>query len=356
MAAALKDCYSPSFIRQLGLLCQQQHPAFDLSAFSTYVLADDWSELELKQRMRRISTALALHLPQSFATALPIVQQVAVQFSGLQGLVFPDFVEAYGLEQPELSIQALGELTRYSSSEFAIRPFLLRYPELVLPQLLQWAESDDLHQRRLASEGARPRLPWGLALKPYQQDPTPLMPVLERLKADPEAYVQRSVANHLNDISKDHPQLVLQLAERWLNHSHATHWIVRHALRGLLKQANPQALQLFGIMPVDLQAQLSLISTTASATQPLQFQLTLTGEAPAGPLRLEYRIGYLKKNGQLSYKVFQWARPQWQGQPLQLNKQQAFVDLTTRKHYPGQHQLEVWLNGRCIASQSFALN
>jgi len=355
MAAALKDCYSASFVQQLGLLCQHQDPAFQLSAFHAYVLTDDWPELELKQRMRRISTGLGLHLTQPYAAALAVVLQIARQFSGLPGLVFPDFVEVYGLEQPTLSIPALGELTRYSSSEFAIRPYLLSYPELVLPQLLLWAQSPDLHQRRLASEGARPRLPWGLALKNYQQDPSALLPLLEQLKADPEPYVQRSVANHLNDISKDHPQLVLDLAARWLNHSAVTNWILRHALRGLLKQANPQALLLFGITPVALTAKLSLSSPSASASQPLHFQISLAGSAPPCQLRLEYRIGYLKKNGKLSFKVFQWAKPKWQGQPLQLARQQAFVDLTTRKHYPGQHQLEIWLNGHCVAQQSFEL-
>jgi len=346
MAEQLKLLFSDHLIHQLAKKVQQYHPPFPATTFISQVLSAEWPELALKQRMRHISQQLGDTLGLDYPQALPVILAVAPNFTGLTGMLFPDWVEVYGLHQPELSLPALAELTRYSSSEFAIRPFIQRYPELVLPLLQQWALSDDLHQRRLASEGARPRLPWGMALKSLQQDPSPLIPVLQVLNRDPEPYVQRSVANHLNDISKDHPALVLDLAQQWIGQDKTTDWILRHALRGLLKQANPQALSLFGLKPVELQLSLSLLNRQVSAQQPLQFQVSLDGQAAATTLRLEYRIGYRKKNGQISFKVFQWAKPQWQGTKSILTKQQRFIELTTRKHYTGLHLLKIRLTGQ----------
>ena len=354
MASLLKDLFNPAFLQQLAELCLQHSAGFNQQYFLQQTQSPDWDQLELKGRVRHISHALHRSLNLSYADAISLLNPVSSHFSGLHGLVFADYVEVYGLDDPETSFTALAHFTCYSTGEFAIRPFFQRYPDLTLAQMKRWACSDNLHLRRLASEGSRPRLPWGMALKAYKKDPSPLLPILEQLKTDTEPYVQRSVANHLNDISKDHPELVLTIAEQWFGQHAVTDWIVKHALRGLLKQAHPRALALFGLQQLPLQVTLEMHNARVSVAQPLHFSIELAGPADSkAKLRLEYKIGYRKKSGQLNYKVFQLSTKEWAGQPLRFERRQAFIDLTTRKHYPGQHHLQIMLNGHCYAESFF---
>jgi 3-methyladenine DNA glycosylase AlkC len=356
MASLLKELFDSNFLQQLTTLCQQQAPSFDLPKFLLLTQGPDWDQAELKSRIRIISQALHQSLNCSYAEAITVLKAVSSHFSGVRGFIFADYVEVYGLDDPQISYAALAHFTCFSTAEFAIRPFFQRYPEQTLAQMKLWARSDNLHLRRLASEGARPRLPWGMALKHYKKDPRPLLPILEQLKADPEPYVQRSVANHLNDISKDHPDLVVDLAEQWRGTNPITDWIIKHALRGLLKQAYPRALTFYGLQQLPLQLQLTLHNTRVSAAEALHFSVAISGpQQLTAPLRLEYKIGYRKKSGQLNYKVFQLSNTVWSGQDINLERRQSFVDLTTRKHYPGQHHLQILLNGYCYADSFFEL-
>ncbi|MBY0417610.1 MAG: DNA alkylation repair protein [Pararheinheimera sp.] len=354
MANQLKAVFSPAFLQQLAELCQRYTATFDTDQFLQQTQGFDWEQLELKARVRRVSHSLHNSLNLAYPDAIRVLIPISSNFSGLQGFVFADYVEVYGLDDPQTSFQALAHFTCFSTAEFAIRPFFQRYPELTLVQMTLWASSDNLHLRRLASEGARPRLPWGMALKAYKKDPMPLLPILQQLKTDTEPYVQRSVANHLNDISKDHPELVLDIAHSWFGQHLVTDWIIKHALRGLLKQAHPRALALFGLQQLPLQVRLTMINAQVSAHQPLQFEIELSGpEDLQAKLRLEYKIGYRKKSGQLNYKVFQLSNKVWTGQNMHFERRQSFIDLTTRKHYPGQHHLQIMLNGHCYAESFF---
>lgn len=356
MASLLKELLNPALLQQLAALCQQHYPGFATEQFLQQTQGPDWQLLELKARIRHISHALHQALGLPYSDAIQILLPVSSHFSGVPGFIFADYVEVYGLDDPDTSFRALAHFTCFSTGEFAIRPFFQRYPELTLAQMKAWSYSDNLHLRRLASEGARPRLPWGMALKAYKTDPSPLLPILQQLKADPEPYVQRSVANHLNDISKDHPELVLDIAQEWLGQHQSTDWIIKHALRGLLKQAHPRALALFGLQQLPLQVRLDMHNAQVSAQQPLHFVIEVSGPKELeAKIRLEYKIGYRKKSGQLNYKVFQLSNKVWAGQDLRFERRQAFVDLTTRKHYPGQHHLQIMLNGHCYAESFFEL-
>lgn len=354
MASLLKDSFNTTFLQQLAALCLHHCSGFDSQKFLQQTQGPDWDQLELKARVRQTSHALHNSLSLPYTDAIRVLLQASSHFSGLQGFVFADYVEVYGLDDPDTSFAALAHFTCFSTAEFAIRPFFQRYPELTLAQMKRWASSDNLHLRRLASEGARPRLPWGMALKAYKKDPTPLLPILEQLKTDTEPYVQRSVANHLNDISKDHPELVLDIAHSWFGQHASTDWIIKHALRGLLKQAHPRALALYGLQQLPLQLNLEMINAQVSAQQPLHFMIELSGPADLqAKLRLEYKIGYRKKSGQLNYKVFQLSNKVWTGQNMKFERRQSFIDLTTRTHYPGQHHLQIMLNGHCYAESFF---
>ena len=176
---------------------------------------------------------------------LPLVSEF-----GFVKMIFPDFVEVYGLDDWEASIPALEEFTQQTSAEFAIRPFIVRYPERTMAQMLEWAGHAHEGVRRLSSEGCRPRLPWAIALSALKADPSPILPILDRLKGDPSESVRRSVANNLNDISKDNPDVVIGVLRRWqADDTDEMHRLTSHALRTLLKAGNLDALALLGYPP-----------------------------------------------------------------------------------------------------------
>ncbi|MDZ7868384.1 MAG: DNA alkylation repair protein [Rheinheimera sp.] len=262
-APLLKDLLDLQLLQRLASSVKQQHTAFDSSRFISTLWDALYAEQSLKQRVRRIASTLYHQLNLPFAEVCTLLQPVSKEITGLPGFIFPDIVEQFGLDDFDTSMQALAHFTCYSTAEFAIRPFFRRYPEQSLQQLQIWSQSANVHHRRLASEGCRPRLPWGQALPQFIADPAPLLPVLRALKQDPEDYVRRSVANNLNDISKDHPSLVLQLAQQWYGSHIHTDWILKHALRGLLKQRNSEALALFDCAPRQLtNATLSLAQSS----------------------------------------------------------------------------------------------
>ena len=126
-----------------------------------------------------------------------------------------------------------------------MRAFLMRFQERTLERLKAWTKDPDVHVRRLCSEGTRPRLPWAIRIPAFIKDPGPVLPILEALKDDSQLYVRRSVANHLGDIAKDHPDLVFGICERWLEGASADRrWIIRHALRHPAKKGIQAALRL----------------------------------------------------------------------------------------------------------------
>ena len=215
MTSTLKDHYNQAYIDKLGKEINRHYPAFNTENFSTLIFDKQWSTKELKERMKHISTCLhgCLNLP--LQGALPILKKAAPNFGGFEAMFFPDYVERYGAKHWALSLPALAYFTQFSSSEFAVRPFILANQKKMMAQMEQWSKHENEHVRRLASEGCRPRLPWAISLPPFKQNPSTILPILENLKRDPSLYVRRSVANNLNDISKDNPQITLEFASTW---------------------------------------------------------------------------------------------------------------------------------------------
>ncbi|WP_232436415.1 DNA alkylation repair protein [Paenibacillus rubinfantis] len=248
MADTLKSMYNEAFLCSFGNKVKGAYAPFEVERFVAEVMDDTWDSLELKARMRQITLKLGALLPPSFEKALAVLYAIDETCEGFPYLFFPDFVEVFGSAETDwtLAMQALERFTAKSSAEFAVRSFIERDPERMMRQMAAWAEHDNEHVRRLASEGCRPRLPWGQALLMFKRDPGPILPILERLKADPSLYVRKSVANNLNDIAKDHPDLVLELARRWKDTHPHTDWIVRHGCRTLIRRGGPEALELFG--------------------------------------------------------------------------------------------------------------
>lgn len=356
----LKEQFNQELVDQLGYALREIHTPFDVSGFRSAVFDDSWAERELKDRMRHISTALGTHLPKDFDTAVSLLEKVADRFSGFTAMLFPDFVEVYGLDHYDRSIEALHYLTRFSSSEFAIRPFILKDPGRTLNIMLDWTRDDNHHVRRLASEGSRPRLPWAQALPELKKDPAPNLPILEALKNDESEYVRRSVANHLNDISKDHPDLTYSITKTWLGQSEETDKLIKHALRTLLKKGDPGALELFGFNDSRHLHTHALISDKDSlsigGTMEIRFELENASDDER-KVRIEYGIDFQKPSGQTSRKIFQWSERTVKPRArLSFKRKLSFKDLSTRKHYPGPHRLQMVINGTPMAALDFDLH
>lgn len=357
MAQRLKEIFfTATFVERLATAIQAVYPDFQAARFKELTFDNEWQTRELKQKMRHVTGCLHETLPTEFPAALKILEQVAPSFDGFEGILFPDYVECYGLEHWEQSLPALGLLTRYGSSEFAIRPFLAHDAGKVMPYMYRWAEDGNHHVRRFASEGCRPRLPWGMALPAFKRDPQPILPVLETLKADESDYVRKSVANNLNDISKDHPDLVLDMCERWQGDNPQTDWIIKHACRTMLKAGSSRAMWLFGFAdPTSVKIDgLSLEASTVAIGDELSFQFELQLET-ATKLRLEFGIYYLKANGSHNRKVFQIKEADFEVGRHRITKKHSFQHRTTRKHYPGDHHLVIIVNGIEMGRASFTV-
>jgi 3-methyladenine DNA glycosylase AlkC len=357
MADLLKNLYSTSLIDNLAKAVFDADPSFKKDAFIKAILDHDWVNKELKARTQHVSEQLCAFLPYSYLQQLEILQKVAPKFTGFTGTIFPTFVELFGQDDAENSLKALKFFTTYSTSEFAIRPFLKTNPSTI-HVFYQWADHPNHHVRRLASEGCRPLLPWAMKLHQYVNDPSPIIPILEKLKNDPEDYVYRSVANNLNDISKHHPKLVLDLCEKWAHESKTTHWVAKHALRTLLKKGNQQAMAIFGYGKTDNlkihQVNLGAVKIPFGGQSMLDIEVKNQGEA--AKFRLEYTIGYYKKNGSHNEKVFQIKESELKkDEAIQFEKKLDFKDLSTRKHYRGPHYILFKVNGNSVKRIDFEL-
>ncbi|WP_025026265.1 hypothetical protein [Caldalkalibacillus mannanilyticus] len=348
MAELLKDKYHLDFFHSFISIIKNKYPTFDEQRFLRKIFDEEWENKELKQRIRHITLSLREGLPDSYSQSLSILKEIASECRGIEYLFFPDFVEAYGLDHWEESILALERFTPSSSSEFAVRAFILKDQERMVRQMEQWANHHDHHVRRLSSEGCRPRLPWSMKLGSLVADPSPILPILEKLREDSSLYVRKSVANNLNDISKDHPHILKSIATSWLGHHSHTDWIVKHASRSLLKQGDPDLLQLFGYIASDevKVRNLNISSPVITLGETLTFSFELLNQSKqAKMLRIEYFIDYVKANGNHSPKVFQLTQREFPSGSTHLRKKHAFKDLTTRKHYEGRHRLRIRING-----------
>ncbi|MDF2942215.1 MAG: putative alkylation repair enzyme [Herbinix sp.] len=355
MSNALRDMYTIEFLQEFGKRVKTVYNDFDVEQFSASVIDTAWDDLPLKARILQIAETLGHFLPKDFTKALNILFAIDENCIGFPYLFFPNFVEVYGQKEEywELSMTALERFTQRSSSEFAIRPFLLRDPERVMERMLSWAQHPNEHVRRLSSEGCRPRLPWGISLPIYKYNPQPVLAVLNYLKADSSLYVRKSVANNLNDIAKDNPDMVLRLARQWIGTNPNTDWILRQGCRTLIRKANPEAMELFGY--VNFSESKTSYGNAILSIQPtelkigevceLQYSIDIIGKQPAH-IRLEYGIDFIKSNGKSSRKLFLLTDKIVQGSThLVGTRKHSFADLSTRRHYSGTHRIVLLING-----------
>lgn len=367
--AALKDYFTIEVPGRLAAMVAAVWPAFDSKAFLADAI-DGFDILELMDRGRHVADALRRHLPDDYPEALAILMRSIGPRPGRSDgdggmstffyLPHVLFVARHGLDRFDESMQAQYELTKRFTAEFSIRPFIDRYPDRALRLLRQWAFDRDEHVRRLVSEGTRPRLPWAGRLRRFQEDPSPVLELLELLKDDPAEYVRRSVANNLNDIGRDHPERLVATARRWLSNASADRRaLVRHALRSLVKAGHPGALDALGY---GTRADVSIedVTITPRRVAPggkVAIEFTVRSRA-ARPQRVlvDVRIHFVRARGTTSSKVFKLKALELEGRTCATcRKSVSLADLTTRRHYPGRHDVDAIVNGRILPIGHFTL-
>jgi 3-methyladenine DNA glycosylase AlkC len=359
MAEPLKNHFGPEIPRRIAGMLAPAYPAFDGPGFIRHCLRG-YDALELMPRGRHIARQLRLFLPDDYETAVGLLlKSLGPRLSSTESngmapfLYLPHvfFVAEFGLEHFEASMGAQYELTQRFTAEFSIRPYLQRYPRETLQRLEQWTRDPSEHVRRLVSEGTRPRLPWAPRLRRFQADPTPVLRLLERLKDDPSLYVRRSVANNLNDIGKDHPELLTQTARRWSKGASPERaWLVRHALRSAIKRADPVALSVlgFGDKPKITLRKASLNPRCPRIGDKLLLSADIVNAGRQQQrILVDVRVYFVKANGQSAPKVFKLASLALAGgERASVRKTLSLAQQTTRRHYPGPHRVELVLNGR----------
>ena len=357
--AQLKDWFDEARYRDIARELGRIEPRFDAKRFLKRVLAGLESR-SLMQRLHECAVAAETALPGTYRQKVAVLQKLAPKIGHEFVAIFLcDFVATFGLDDFDFSMEALRFFTCFGSAEFAVRPFIAADQKAALKTMVRWTKDADEKVRRLASEGSRPRLPWGLQLKALVRDPEPTGAILEALKDDESLFVRRSVANHLNDITKDHPERVLARLEGWDLEKEPLRWIAKHACRTLIKRGNPRALKLFGFGgKAAVEARLSLKPTQLALGDRLHIEATLTSTSPKTQrLAIDYVIHYVKARGVAFEKVFKWTEIDLPARKaVVLTKSQVIRDFTTRKHHPGHHRVELQINGARVAKAGFDLS
>jgi 3-methyladenine DNA glycosylase AlkC len=373
MPEPFKNLFNLEIIHGMAMHFQHHWPQFDAAGFMN-AAGDNLDALELKARSSQITDAMIKYLPTDFEKAGEImlaslkistddnVFAESVDDDGIAGwAVMPmtHYVGLRGLDRFELSMNLLKQMTKCSSSEFGIRFFLIDSPGRTLSVLKSWTDDSNQHVRRLVSEGTRPRLPWAMQLPEFIKDPVAVIDLLENLKDDDQEYVRRSVANNLNDIAKDHPDLVAEIAAKWMRGaSQQRTKLIRHACRSLIKKGHKKTLQILGYGPPRIRsASIEMLTPEVRFGNSMQFKLTLSSDpGKEQALMIDYIIHHRKANGSTSPKVFKWKNfTLMPGRTVTSIRKHVFKKITTRVYYAGMHSVEVMVNGESMGAAEFEL-
>lgn len=351
--------FNRAYYQNLARVLYSVYKPFSSSVFLREV-TENLDARSLNERMRHTSRVLHNHLPDQYNSQITILKDAISQMpTGYPALVFPDYVAQFGTHDIRTSLDALKYFTQFGSSEFAIRTFLKSDFDKTLKTMYTWSEDENAHVRRLASEGSRPRLPWSFKLEAIIKNPSLTAPILENLKADNELYVRKSVANHLNDFSKDSADYLIKLIKPWDKSNAHTAWIIKRGCRSLLKEGNEKSMAIFGLTK-NVQVAVSTLklnSTTLQLNDHLQFEFDLTSQKNSTQrLMIDYRIHYVKKTGAQLPKVFKLKELELKpGETAHIIKKQRFQNFTTRTLHSGTHVLEIIVNGKVMAHKKFKL-
>lgn len=366
MADALKLQFGPAVVTRLASEIHAVHDTFDVAAFERDAL-HGFDAMELLERGRHLGAVLQQHLPQDFGEAVDVllasVGDGRAHVGGMSSfhyLPHTEFVRQFGVPHFAHAMRALHALTQVFTGEFAVRPLLEQHQDATLARLHEWTRDPNEHVRRLVSEGSRPRLPWAPRLRAFQRDPAPVLRLLEILRDDASLYVRRSVANNLNDIGKDHPALLVETTARWTTDAtEERRWVIRHALRGLVRRGDTDALAVLGFADA---VRIDVVGSEIVPADPVvggKVVITvLLRNATETQQRavVDLRVHFVKANGSSAAKVFKLAAVELDaGSSVSLRKTITLAQLTTRRHYPGQHRVDLQMNGVASPLGAFTL-
>jgi 3-methyladenine DNA glycosylase AlkC len=368
VAEALKAFFSPALVRRLAVDLVRAEPSFPSRAFARQATAG-LDDLELLDRGKHISRALAAHLPRHYPDAVEVLlrslgpvhasdELVGAGMAPFFYLPHVLFVAAYGLDHFDESMRAQYELTKRFTAEGSIRPYIDRHPEETMAVLCEWAGDPDPHVRRLVSEGTRLRLPWAGRVRWLDENPARVVALLERLKDDPTTLVRRSVANNLNDLAKVHRTLTIRTCEAWLKEASAERRaLVEHALRSLVKRGDADALRLlgYGKKPSVAIERVTFDPRRVPIGGRVAMSVSLRSTSRAGQdLLVDVAVHFVKANGRTSPKVFKLKRltlpPRGRAA---LTTRISLAVHTTRTPRPGKHVVDVLVNGVKTRAGSF---
>ena len=322
-------------------------------------------DLELKDRVLLVTKALAASFSKSYPENINVIKQVIKndQLKGFQLWPFSEFISQFGLSHFDESMDAMYELTQKFTSEFAIRPFIIQDHQKVLNHFQKLTSDPNVHIRRWVSEGTRPLLPWGQKISAFVNHPELAIGLLEKLKYDEEIYVRKSVSNHLNDISKNHPMLVIKVVDQWQKECPAEHiskiaWIKKQALRTLIKKGHPGALKLIGVNgkgKIQIQG-FKLDKKTYKLGEKMTFKFKMISQGKSRQsVVIDYGIDFLKANGKLGRKIFKLKNIELDaGSSIEITKTHSLKAITTMKFYSGLHQICLQVNGVCLETLPFS--
>ncbi|MFI5621589.1 DNA alkylation repair protein [Streptomyces sp. NPDC051567] len=366
----LKRHFNGGAARLIGEKILAVYPDFDIDGYAEEV-EQRIPGKELKDRVLVLAEGLRSRLPEDYTEAVGILVAILgdelAEGEGMFNLSWflmpvARFVEEYGLDHPEVSLDALVEITKRHTAEYAIRPFIEQHYELTMKRMAEWVHDPSHHVRRMASEGTRPRLPWHRTLTRFVKDPLPVLEVLEPLRSDPSEYVRKSVANNLNDISRDAPELALATALRWSEESRTpeTTWIVKHALRTLVKKGDQQALTILGATGGEhlRVPNLRITPQTVNLGDTFVIRLDLENtDVRTHRVAVDYAVHFVRKNGRSIPKVFKLTTLDLApGERRTLEKSHTIKTIQTRTYYSGEHLIDIQVNGLVMATDRFDLH
>jgi 3-methyladenine DNA glycosylase AlkC len=362
--SAFKNMINPAVVKKISKIFHEVYPEFNEKRF--HKVSALLPDLELKQRVLAITDGLRAELPGKYQEDSKLIEKVLAKkkLSGFELWPISEYISQYGTDHFDESLELMYQLTQQFTSEFAVRAFLQKDPHRILKKFKSWVKDENVHVRRWISEGSRPLLPWAAKIHSFIKKPETLH-LLEELKYDNELYVRKSVANHLNDISKHHPDLVVATLKEWVKqspklHLDNIHWIKKHALRTLIKKGHKNAL---GLMGANHKCDVVVNSLKFDKKKyvmgdylEFEFNLESTSKKPQ-QLIVDYLVGFVKSNGTVVFKVFKLKNFELgPGEKIKIKKRHSLKKITTMTFYPGQHQLGIQVNGKVLMTASWIFN
>jgi 3-methyladenine DNA glycosylase AlkC len=368
-----KDVINHKNTLELAQRIAYAYPSFDICSFHNEIMGSI-PDQSMGERIQQVKKSLYNFLPKKYKEAVNILilslpddletdSLDMLDLAGPNGFInisLTSYISSYGIDDFDTSMQALKKMTKCFSAEGPVRYFIERYPVKCNDLFLNWAKDPSPHVRRLVSEGLRPRLPMTIALKIYKIDPSPILPFLEILKNDKHLFVRRSVANNLNDISKDHPEFVVKILKEWNKDKTVNmQWLIKHALRTLERAGNKEALCILGYTPPPKELEVSKLSVKNINVElggKLTFNFEIKSKVKTPPLLIDYIIYFKKSNGSLFPKIFKLKKLlEMRTLQLEIEKEFCFKEISTRRYYPGEHTIALQINGKVYKSSKFTL-